>query len=83
MRPVVWLAAILLLTTSVAAQAPQSADMWRGATASLGATAGPVPGTLRAGLQVLRTPDAEGLTGVLGGINGLGARDRFAPAPAR
>ena len=77
---------MLPLATPVAAQAPQSADMWRVATASLAvpprlqagptgafgnpATAGWIPrGVLRAGIQVLNTPDAIGLKGILGGLD--------------
>ncbi len=32
------------------------------------ATAGRAPSALRAGAQVLHTPDAVGLTGILGGL---------------
>ncbi len=81
MKSIFCLAAILPPATSAAAQAPQSADMWRVATASLGATAGPAPGALRAGIQVLHTPDAVGLTGILGGLDGIkrvGPTYRFA-----
>ncbi len=87
MNPIVCLAVMLSLATPAAAQAPQSADKWRGttasrgATASLGATTGPAPGTLRAGIQVLHTPDAVGLTSILGGLDGIkrvGPTYRFA-----
>ncbi len=87
MNPIVRLAVMLPLATPAAAQAPQSANKWRGttasrgATASLGATSGPAPGTLRAGIQVRHLPDAVGLTGNLGGLDGikrLGPTYRFA-----
>ncbi len=81
MKPIVCRAAILPLATPAAAQAPRSADMRRVATASLGATSGPAPGTLRAGIQVRHLPDAVGPTGNLGGLDGikrLGPTYRFA-----
>ncbi len=64
------LAAILPLATSAAARAPQSADLWR-VRVGVGvgvATAGRAPSALGAGAQVLHTPDAVGLTGILGGL---------------
>ncbi len=82
MKPLGCRAAILPLATPAVAQAPPSAAMWRVAAAALGTTSGPAPGTLRAGLQVvLHTPDAVGLTGNLGGLEGikrLGPTYRFA-----
>ncbi len=85
MKSIFCLAAILPLATSAATQAPQSADLWRVATASLAAppvsqagrtgvfrnpaAAGRAPATLRAGVQVLHTPDAVGLTDILGGLD--------------
>ena len=66
------------------AQAPQSADMWRVATATLavpaalqwgstGAFWNPAPwasaGSTRVGVQVLHTPDVLALSGILAGVN--------------
>ncbi len=68
MKSIFCLAAILPLATSAAAQAPQSADLWREGTGARAATAGRAPGALRAGVHVLHTPDAVGLTGILGGL---------------
>ena len=85
MKSIFCLAAMLSMATSAAAQAPQSAGMWRVATAALGtppaSQAGPVgafwnpagagiaPKVLRAALQVLQTPDVVGLTGILAGLD--------------
>ncbi len=79
MKPILCLAAILSMATSTAAQAPQSAGLWRVATASRAATSGPAPGTLRAGIQVLHPSDAVGLTGILDGIKRPGPTYRLAP----
>lgn len=83
MRSILALAACLLVPARGAGQAPQSAGMWRVATASLATPAalqtGPTgafwnPSTslgtaaLRTSVQVLQTPDAVGLSGILGGI---------------
>ncbi len=76
--PILCHPAILSMATSTAAQAPQSAGMWRVATAALGATSRPAPGTLRAGIQVLHTSDAVGLTGILDGIKRPGPTYRLA-----
>ncbi len=76
------LACCLLFPASGLAQAPQSAGMWRVATASLaippalqsgptGAfwnpSTGPRSAKFGAGVQVLQTPDAVGLAGILAG----------------
>lgn len=73
-----------LLAPSLAAQAPQLADLWRLSAASLagpaalevGATAAfwnPAAAQsdvrLRAGVQVLETPDVLSISGLLGGVN--------------
>ena len=81
MKPILCLPAILSMATSTAPQAPQSAGIWRAATASRAATSGPAPGTLRAGIQVLHPSDAVGLTGILDGIKRPGPTYRLAPAP--
>jgi hypothetical protein len=83
MKPILCLPAILSMPTSTAPQAPQSAGIWRAATASRAATSGPAPGTLRAGIQVLLPSDAVGggLTGILDGIKRPGPTYRLAPAP--
>ncbi len=78
MKPILSLPAILSMATSTAPQAPQSAGMWRVATASRAATSGPAPGTLRAGIQVLHPSDAVGLTGILDGIKRPGPTYRLA-----
>ena len=79
MKPILCHPAILSMATSTAPQAPQSAGMWRVATASRAATSGPAPGTLRAGIQVLHPSDAVGLTGILDGIKRPGPTYRLAP----
>ena len=78
MKPILCHPAILSMATSTAPQAPQSAGMWRVATASRAATSGPAPGTLRAGIQVLHPSDAVGLTGILDGIKRPGPTYRLA-----
>ena len=79
MKPILCHPAILSMATSTAPQAPQSAGMWRVATASRAATSGPAPGTLRAGIQVLHPSDGVGLTGILDGIKRPGPTYRLAP----
>jgi len=82
MRPYLPLACCLLIPAAGLAQAPQSAGMWRVAAASLATPAalqsGPTgsfwnPATwprrarIGAGVQLLQTPDAVGLSGILAG----------------
>ncbi len=79
-----WTLLVVVWAAPVRAQAPQSADMWRVATATLAAPAAlqwgptgafwnPAPrvstGSTRVGVQVLQTPEALALSGILAGIS--------------
>ncbi|MCH7491017.1 MAG: hypothetical protein IID05_10010 [Gemmatimonadetes bacterium] len=75
---------VVVWAAPVRAQAPLSAEMWRVATATLAAPAAlqggptgafwnPAPqvstGSTRVGIQILQTPDALALSGILAGIS--------------